>query len=99
MRRLLQARKELAAERQAAAAAHGKHQVFLADMKSQRAALQHNLAVLAELIKAKEASAAHERSAASAAQAALRTQLEAAEARLLGVPARSLNSRCMCITD
>ena len=61
-------------------------------MGSQRAALQRDLAVLAEQIKAKEASAADERSAASAAQAALRTQLDAAEARLLGVPARSLNT-------
>lgn len=97
--RLLQAREELAAERQAAAAAHEKHQMFRADTESRRAALQRDLAVFAELIKAKEASAADERSAASAAQAALRTQLDAAEACLLGWPARCLNSRCTCMDD
>ena len=69
-------------------------------MESKRAALQRDLAVLADQIKAKEASAAVEREAASTAQAVLHMQLDTAEARLLGVPARStVAAQCMCKED
>lgn len=68
-------------------------------MESKRAALQRGLAVLAEQIKAKEASAAVDREAASSAQAALRMQLDTAEVRLLGVPARSVVTSVCPMTD